>query len=70
MHGIRLGLNYPIKCTAKSVTIFSYSGQKTEFTIFIFCRCSLFLKDPFFSDYLEVATAVSVLTHRYSVVIF
>ena len=36
--------------------------NKTESAVFKYCRFSLFLKDPgcFFSDYLEVATAVNV----------
>ena len=31
-----------------------------ENLVFLYCRFSLFLKDPFFPDYLEVATAVVV----------
>ena len=33
---------------------------ETEFAVFSYCRFSLFLKDRFFPDYLEVATAVVV----------
>ena len=32
--------------------------NKTESVVFLYCRFSLFLKDPFFPVYLEVATAV------------
>ena len=34
--------------------------NKTESAVFLNCRFSLFLKDPFFPDYLEIATAVVV----------
>ena len=34
--------------------------NKTESVVFLYCRHSLFLKDSFFPDYLEVATAVVV----------
>ena len=52
--------------------------NKTEFAVFLYCGFSLFLKDPFFPDYLEVATAVVVPrgvgktspVHGYSVDIF
>ena len=53
--------------------------NKSEFAIFLHSRFSLFLKDPFFPDYLEVATAVErffvelvklLHVHRYSVDIF
>ena len=33
----------------------------TESAVFLYCRFSLFLNNPFFSDYLEVATTVVVL---------
>ena len=35
--------------------------NETESAVFKFCRFSLFLKDLFFQDYLEVASAVVVL---------
>ena len=28
--------------------------NKTESTVFLYCRFSLFLKDPFFPDYLDI----------------
>ena len=34
--------------------------NKNESVVFLYCRLSLFLKDPFFQDYLEVTTAVIV----------
>ena len=34
--------------------------NKTEPVVFLYCRFSLLLKDPFFPDYLEVAIAVVV----------
>ena len=34
--------------------------NKTESAVFLSCRFSLFLKDPFLPDYLEVATSVVV----------
>ena len=33
---------------------------KTDSAVFLICRFSPFLRDPFFPDYLEVATAVVV----------
>ena len=52
--------------------------NKTESVVFLYCRFSLFRKDLFFPDYLEVATAVieprgggkTFPVHRYSVDIF
>ena len=60
---------------------FSWTGSmnETESAVFKFCRFSLFLKDLFFQDYLEVASAFVVLhahgstvwtVRRYSVCIF
>ena len=34
--------------------------NKTKSAVFLYCRCSLFLKDYFFPDYLQVPTAVIV----------
>ena len=34
--------------------------NKTKSAVFLYCRFSLLLKEPFFPDYLEVATAVVV----------
>ena len=34
--------------------------NKTESAVFQYCRFSLFLTNPFFQDYLEVAKAVVV----------
>ena len=34
--------------------------NKNESVVFLYCRFSLFLRDPFFPDYLEVTTAVAV----------
>ena len=34
--------------------------NKTESAVFLYCRLSVFQKDPFFPDYLEVPTAVVV----------
>ena len=33
--------------------------NKTEFAVFLNCKFSLFLKDPFFPDYLELIDIVS-----------
>ena len=52
--------------------------NKTESAVFLYCRLSLFLKDQFFPDYLEITTAVLaplelvklLPIHRYSVDIF
>ena len=52
--------------------------NKTKSAVFLYWRLSLFLRDPFFPDYLEVTTAVLcrvelvklLLVYRYSVDIF
>ena len=38
--------------------------NKTESAVFLYCRFSLFLKDPFFPEYLEVVAAIVVLRGR------
>ena len=36
--------------------------NKTEFAVFLYCRFSLFLKDPFFPDYLDMRCNVIKIT--------
>ena len=55
---LKLVLGY-VKIVALSISSHEQT-QKNKSAVFLYCRFSLFLKDLFFPDNLEVATAVIV----------